>query len=82
MSNFENGALSSILMVGGVLTSLGTPYFSGAPPLLVIGIGMVLWTFAALGCGASIDYYTFAGCRFVMGIGQAAVFTLGSIVVG
>ena len=82
MSNFQNGALSSVLMMGRVADSLAVPYIARTPPLLVIGMGMVIWTIAALGCAFSMDFYFFGGCRFLMGIGQAPVFSLGSVVVG
>ena len=83
MSNLQNGLIPACLMVGRVLGSMIIAKPSAhLPPMAVVGIGMLLWTIGTIGCGASFNFFFFAFCRVLMGIGQAPLFNLAHVVLG
>ncbi|KAJ0096697.1 hypothetical protein Patl1_28424 [Pistacia atlantica] len=47
-------------------------------PFRLIGVGLSVWTFAAAGCGSSIDFWSIAICRMLVGVGEASFISLAA----
>ncbi|KAA0031416.1 putative sphingolipid transporter spinster-like protein 2 isoform X1 [Cucumis melo var. makuwa] len=79
LSNFEDGVLSSAFMVGLLLAC---PIFASlakrANPFRLIGVGLSVWTLAVVGCGFSINFWSIAVCRMVVGVGEASFISLAA----
>ncbi|KAG9134044.1 hypothetical protein Leryth_004747 [Lithospermum erythrorhizon] len=79
MNNFEDGIISSAFMVGLLVAS---PIFASLAksvnPFRLIGVGLSVWTFAALGCGLSFDFWSIAVCRMLVGVGEASFISLAA----
>ncbi|CAL9002013.1 unnamed protein product [Prunus brigantina] len=79
LSNFQDGVLSSAFMVGLLMAS---PIFASLAkshnPFRLIGVGLSVWTFATAGCGSSIDFWTIAICRMLVGVGEASFISLAA----
>lgn len=83
LTNFADGLLSSLFMVGILI---GSPLFSQAiyrfNPFRLVGSGALVWTVATACCGLSQDFYTLALCRTFVGFGEAAVIAIGPTYIG
>ncbi|KAJ0040178.1 hypothetical protein Pint_27797 [Pistacia integerrima] len=79
LNNFQDGVLSSAFMVGLLVAS---PIFASLAkshnPFRLIGVGLSVWTFAAAGCGSSIDFWSIAICRMLVGVGEASFISLAA----
>ncbi|XP_075654547.1 putative sphingolipid transporter spinster homolog 2 [Castanea sativa] len=79
LSNFEDGVLSSAFMVGLLVAS---PIFASLSkshnPFRLIGVGLSVWTLAVAGCGCSIDFWSIAICRMLVGVGEASFISLAA----
>uniref|UniRef100_A0A7N0T5F5 Major facilitator superfamily (MFS) profile domain-containing protein n=1 Tax=Kalanchoe fedtschenkoi TaxID=63787 RepID=A0A7N0T5F5_KALFE len=79
LSNFEDGVLSSAFMVGLLIAS---PIFASLAksynPFRLIGVGLSVWTVAALGCGSSFNFWSIAICRMLVGVGEASFISLAA----
>ncbi|KAJ4833322.1 hypothetical protein Tsubulata_000534 [Turnera subulata] len=79
LSNFQDGVLSSAFMVGLLVAS---PIFASSAkshnPFRLIGIGLSVWTFATAGCGISVDFWSIAICRMLVGVGEASFISLAA----
>lgn len=79
LSNFKDGILSSAFMVGLLVAS---PIFASLAkshnPFRLIGVGLSVWTFAAAGCGSSVDFWSIAICRMLVGVGEASFISLAA----
>lgn len=79
LSNFEDGVLSSAFMVGLLIAS---PIFASLAksinPFRLIGVGLSVWTFAAAGCGISVDFWSITICRMLVGVGEASFISLAA----
>lgn len=79
LNNFQDGVLSSAFMVGLLVAS---PIFASLAkshnPFRLIGVGLSVWTFAAAGCGFSIDFWSIAICRMLVGVGEASFISLAA----
>ena len=83
MSNFENGLLSSALSAGIIACSLFLARIAFRfPPMVIVGAGLLLWCVAAAASGLANSFYALFTCRFLMGVGEYPIFSLGSIVIG
>jgi MFS family permease len=64
LNNAEDGVLSSAFMVGLLVASL---IFASLAkrynPFRLIGVGLLVWTIATAGCGASFDFWSITICR-------------------
>ncbi|PWA94470.1 major facilitator superfamily domain protein [Artemisia annua] len=79
LNNFEDGILSSAFMVGLLVAS---PIFASMAksynPFRLIAVGLSVWTFAAIGCGISIGFWTITVCRMLVGVGEASFISLAA----
>ncbi|KAF7803804.1 putative sphingolipid transporter spinster-like protein 2 [Senna tora] len=79
LSNFEDGILSSAFMVGLLVAS---PIFASLAksvnPFRLIGVGLLVWTVAVLGCGFSFTFWFIAVCRMFVGVGEASFISLAA----
>ncbi|XP_041017419.1 probable sphingolipid transporter spinster homolog 2 isoform X1 [Juglans microcarpa x Juglans regia] len=79
LNNFQDGVLSSAFMVGLLVAS---PIFASLArshnPFRLIGVGLSVWTFAAAGCGSSLDFWSIAICRMLVGVGEASFISLAA----
>uniref|UniRef100_A0A2P2L7T4 Major facilitator superfamily (MFS) profile domain-containing protein n=1 Tax=Rhizophora mucronata TaxID=61149 RepID=A0A2P2L7T4_RHIMU len=79
LNNFQDGVLSSAFMVGLLVAS---PIFASLAkshnPFRLIGVGLSVWTFATAGCGSSIDFWSIAICRMLVGVGEASFISLAA----
>lgn len=79
LTNLEDGVLSSAFMVGLLVAS---PIFASLAksynPFRLIGVGLSIWTVATALCGASINFWTIAVCRMVVGVGEASFISLAA----
>ncbi|XP_015956170.1 probable sphingolipid transporter spinster homolog 2 [Arachis duranensis] len=79
LSNFEDGVLSSTFMVGLLVAS---PIFASLAksvnPFRLIGVGLSIWTIAAIGCGFSFNFWSIAVCRMLVGVGEASFISLAA----
>lgn len=79
LSNFKDGVLSSAFMVGLLVAS---PIFASLAkshnPFRLIGVGLSVWTVATAGCGFSIDFWSIAICRMLVGVGEASFISLAA----
>nr|XP_043620565.1 probable sphingolipid transporter spinster homolog 2 isoform X2 [Erigeron canadensis] len=79
LSNFKDGVISSAFMVGLLVAS---PIFASLAksinPFRLIGVGLSVWTFAAAGCGLSIDFWSITVCRMLVGVGEASFISLAA----
>ncbi|KAJ9561228.1 hypothetical protein OSB04_006388 [Centaurea solstitialis] len=79
LSNFKDGVISSAFMVGLLVAS---PIFASLAksinPFRLIGVGLSVWTFAAAGCGISIDFWSITICRMLVGVGEASFISLAA----
>jgi len=73
LSGVEAGTLAGAYMVGYMLAS---PIFahmaSRTRPLLLISIGLLVWSLAVIGTGASLEYGTILIARTFTGVGEAS----------
>ena len=83
MSNLQNGFLASLCMIGRLVGCLITPRLSRSlRPMVLIACGMVMWIVAIASCGLSFNFYSLAAFRLIVGIGQAPLCTIGTIIIG
>ncbi|PSS02760.1 Sphingolipid transporter spinster like [Actinidia chinensis var. chinensis] len=79
LNNFEDGVLSSAFMVGLLVAS---PIFASLAksvnPFRLIGVGLLVWTLAVAGCGASFNFWFIAICRMLVGVGEASFISLAA----
>ncbi|KAI4296486.1 hypothetical protein L6164_036439 [Bauhinia variegata] len=79
LSNFEDGILSSAFMVGLLVAS---PIFASLAksviPFRLIGVGLLVWTVAIVGCGVSQNFWSIVICRMFVGIGEASFISLAA----
>lgn len=79
LNNFEDGVLSSAFMVGLLVAS---PIFASLAksvnPFRLIGVGLLVWTVAVIGCGFSWGFWSIAVCRMVVGVGEASFISLAA----
>ncbi|KAI3809917.1 hypothetical protein L1987_19520 [Smallanthus sonchifolius] len=79
LSNFKDGVISSAFMVGLLVAS---PIFASLAksfnPFRLIGVGLSVWTFAAAGCGISVDFWSITACRMLVGVGEASFISLAA----
>ncbi|KAI4299207.1 hypothetical protein L6164_032687 [Bauhinia variegata] len=79
LSNFEDGVLSSAFMVGLLVAS---PIFASLAksvnPFRLIGVGLLVWTAAVIGCGLSQNFWSIAICRMFVGVGEASFISLAA----
>ncbi|KAL2925744.1 putative sphingolipid transporter spinster-like protein 2 [Bienertia sinuspersici] len=79
LSNFEDGVLSSAFMVGLLLAS---PIFAtlakSVNPFRLIGVGLLVWTIAIVGCGCSWDFWSITIFRMLVGVGEASFISLAA----
>ncbi|XP_071697032.1 probable sphingolipid transporter spinster homolog 2 [Rutidosis leptorrhynchoides] len=79
LSNFKDGVISSAFMVGLLVAS---PIFASLAnsinPFRLIGVGLSVWTFAAAGCGFSVDFWSITICRMLVGVGEASFISLAA----
>nr|GFD49317.1 probable sphingolipid transporter spinster homolog 2 [Tanacetum cinerariifolium] len=69
----------SAFMVGLLVAS---PIFASMAksynPFRLIAVGLSVWTFAAIGCGISIGFWTITVCRMLVGVGEASFISLAA----
>ncbi|WZZ43919.1 hypothetical protein YC2023_040178 [Brassica napus] len=79
LSNFQDGLLSSAFMVGLLVAS---PIFAALSkrftPFKLIGVGLTVWTLAAVGCGFSYNFWMIAVFRMFVGVGEASFISLAA----
>ncbi|RVW47085.1 putative sphingolipid transporter spinster-like 2 [Vitis vinifera] len=79
LNNFEDGILSSAFMVGLLVAS---PIFASLAksvnPFRLIGVGLSVWTVAAVGCGFSFNFWSITICRMFVGVGEASFISLAA----
>ncbi|PON55899.1 Major facilitator [Parasponia andersonii] len=79
LNNFEDGVLSSAFMVGLLVAS---PIFASLAkslnPFRLIGVGLVVWTVAVIGCGCSFNFWSITICRMLVGVGEASFISLAA----
>uniref|UniRef100_A0A1J3IV72 Putative sphingolipid transporter spinster-like protein 1 n=1 Tax=Noccaea caerulescens TaxID=107243 RepID=A0A1J3IV72_NOCCA len=79
LTNFQDGLLSSAFMVGLLVAS---PIFAGLSkrfnPFKLIGVGLTVWTLAAIGCGFSRNFWMIAVFRMFVGVGEASFISLAA----
>ncbi|XP_021717198.1 probable sphingolipid transporter spinster homolog 2 [Chenopodium quinoa] len=79
LSNFEDGVLSSAFMVGLLLAS---PIFAtlakSMNPFRLIGVGLLVWTIAIVGCACSWDFWSISIARMLVGVGEASFISLAA----
>ncbi|KAL6964186.1 hypothetical protein U1Q18_035244 [Sarracenia purpurea var. burkii] len=79
LNNFKDGVLSSAFMVGLLVAS---PIFASLAksvnPFRLIGVGLLVWTFATAGCGFSFDFWSITFCRMLVGVGEASFISLAA----
>ncbi|TXG54111.1 hypothetical protein EZV62_019367 [Acer yangbiense] len=79
LNNFEDGVLSSAFMVGLLVAS---PIFASLAksvnPFRLIGVGLSVWTFAVVGCGFSMDFWSITIFRMLVGVGEASFISLAA----
>nr|XP_043628327.1 probable sphingolipid transporter spinster homolog 2 [Erigeron canadensis] len=79
LTNFRDGVISSAFMVGLLVAS---PIFASLAksinPFRLIGVGLSVWTFAAAGCGFSVDFWSITICRMLVGVGEASFISLAA----
>jgi len=79
LNNAEDGVLSSAFMVGLLVASL---IFASLAkrynPFRLIGVGLLVWTIATAGCGASFDFWSITICRMLVGVGEASFISLAA----
>ncbi|CAO2813610.1 unnamed protein product [Amaranthus hypochondriacus] len=79
LSNFQDGVLSSAFMVGLLVAS---PIFATLAkrvnPFRLIGVGLLIWTIAVIGCGCSWDFWSISIFRMLVGVGEASFVSLAA----
>ncbi|CAO2815824.1 unnamed protein product [Amaranthus hypochondriacus] len=79
LSNFEDGVLSSAFMVGLLVAS---PIFATLAkrvnPFRLIGVGLLVWTVAVIGCACSWDFWSISIFRMLVGVGEASFISLAA----
>ncbi|KAK9666587.1 hypothetical protein RND81_14G196000 [Saponaria officinalis] len=79
LNNFEDDVLSSAFMVGLLVAS---PIFATLTkrvnPFRLIGVGLLVWTDAMVGCGASWDFWSISIFRMLVGVGEASFISLAA----
>ncbi|KAG9130588.1 hypothetical protein Leryth_011845 [Lithospermum erythrorhizon] len=79
LTNFEDGVLSSAFMVGLLVAS---PIFAflakRVNPFRLVGVGLSVWTIAALCCGLSFNFLSISICRMLVGVGEASFISLAA----
>lgn len=79
LSNFQDGVLSSAFMVGLLIAS---PIFAtlakSVNPFRLIGVGLLVWTIAIVGCGCSWDFWSISIFRMLVGVGEASFISLAA----
>ncbi|PSS29240.1 Sphingolipid transporter spinster like [Actinidia chinensis var. chinensis] len=79
LNNLEDGVLSSAFMVGLLVAS---PIFASLAksvnPFRLIGVGLLVWTLAVAGCGASFNFWFITICRMLVGVGEASFISLAA----
>lgn len=79
LNNFEDGVLSSAFMVGLLVAS---PIFASLAkshnPFRLVGVGLLIWTIAAAGCGCSFNFWSITICRMLVGVGEASFISLAA----
>lgn len=79
LNNFEDGVLSSAFMVGLLVAS---PIFASLAkrvnPFRLIGVGLLVWTAAVVGCGCSWNFWSISVFRMLVGVGEASFISLAA----
>ncbi|XP_074286009.1 putative sphingolipid transporter spinster homolog 2 [Silene latifolia] len=79
LNNFEDGVISSAFMVGLLVAS---PIFASLTkrvnPFRLIGVGLLVWTAAVVGCGSSWDFWSISAFRMLVGVGEASFISLAA----
>uniref|UniRef100_A0A7C8ZYL8 Major facilitator superfamily (MFS) profile domain-containing protein n=2 Tax=Opuntia streptacantha TaxID=393608 RepID=A0A7C8ZYL8_OPUST len=79
LNNFEDGVLSSAFMVGLLVAS---PIFASLAkrvnPFRLIGVGLLVWTVAVVGCGCSWNFWSISIFRMLVGVGEASFISLAA----
>ncbi|KAL9231933.1 hypothetical protein vseg_007091 [Gypsophila vaccaria] len=79
LNNFEDGVISSAFMVGLLAAS---PIFATLTkrvnPFRLIGVGLLVWTAAIVGCGVSWDFWSISIFRMLVGVGEASFISLAA----
>nr|XP_043628326.1 probable sphingolipid transporter spinster homolog 2 [Erigeron canadensis] len=79
LNNFRDGVISSAFMVGLLVAC---PIFASLAksidPFRLIGVGLSVWTLAAVGCGFSVDFWSLTICRMLIGVGEASFISLAA----
>ncbi|CAI9304227.1 unnamed protein product [Lactuca saligna] len=79
LTNGEDGVLSSAFMVGLLIAS---PIFASMAksmnPFRLVAVGLLIWTFAAIGCGISVGFWSITVCRMLVGVGEASFISLAA----
>ncbi|CAL5026343.1 unnamed protein product [Urochloa decumbens] len=79
LTNAQDGVLSSAFMVGLLVASLIFASLAKRHnPFRLIGVGLLVWTFATAGCGASFDFWSITICRMLVGVGEASFISLAA----
>ncbi|XP_076919209.1 putative sphingolipid transporter spinster homolog 2 [Bidens hawaiensis] len=63
-----------LLVASPVFASLANTF----NPFRLIGLGLSVWTFAAAGCGFSVDFWSITACRMLVGVGEASFISLAA----
>ncbi|CAM6097120.1 unnamed protein product [Calypogeia fissa] len=79
LSYFQDGILASAFMVGLLIAS---PIFADLSktfnPMRLIGVGLSVWTIATAGCGLSVDFWSIACFRMLVGVAEASFISLAA----
>ncbi|MCO5587074.1 hypothetical protein L7F22_041020 [Adiantum nelumboides] len=79
LSNFQDGILSSVFLVGLLIASPIFAYMSKTHnSFKLMGIGLSVWTFATAICGFSLDFWSITAARMLVGVGEASFISLAS----
>jgi MFS family permease len=63
-----------LLVASLIFASLAKRY----NPFRLIGVGLLVWTIATAGCGASFDFWSITICRMLVGVGEASFISLAA----
>ena len=79
----QDGLLPAAFMVGLLASS---PIFAEASKhhnaFRLIGIGLAVWTAAAVGCGLAPGFTSLLLCRMAVGVGEASFVALAAPFIG
>lgn len=79
LSNFQDGVLSSVFLVGLLIASPIFAYMAKTHnSFKLMGVGLSVWTFATAMCGFSFDFWSITVARMLVGVGEASFISLAS----